>query len=60
MLRVILIVDDDQDACLSIVGVLEIEGYSCLMATSGSEGLRLLESENPLLVILDFRLPDRR
>jgi DNA-binding response OmpR family regulator len=57
-MRVLLIVDDDEDTCASVAELLEVEGFTCLAATSGSEGLRLLESERPLLVILDFRLKD--
>ena len=56
MLRVLLIVDDDENISVSMTELLAVEGYSCLTATSGSEGLRLLESERPFLVILDLRL----
>ena len=56
MLRVLLIVDDDENISASMPELLAVEGYTCLSATSGSEGLRLLESERPLLVILDLRL----
>ena len=57
-MRVLLIVDDDEDTCASLTELLDVEGFTCLTATNGSEGLRLLESERPLLVILDFRLKD--
>src|ERR1700682_2423236 len=56
MLRVLLIVDDDENISVSMTELLAVEGYSCLTAPSGSEGLRLLESERPLLVILELRL----
>jgi DNA-binding response OmpR family regulator len=57
-MRVLLIVDDDEDTCASLTELLDIEGFTCLTATNGSEGLRLLQSQKPLLVILDFRLKD--
>jgi CheY-like chemotaxis protein len=58
MLPVLLIVDDDEDMRTTMTEMVEVGGYICLSATSGSEGLRLLQSERPVLVILDFRLPD--
>jgi DNA-binding response OmpR family regulator len=58
MLGVLLIVEGDETICTSMTELLAVKGYACLSATSGSEGLRLLESEKPLLVILDFHLPD--
>jgi two-component system response regulator MprA len=57
-MRVLLIVDDDEDTCASLTELLDVEGFTCLTATNGAEGLRLLQSEKPLLVILDFRLKD--
>lgn len=57
-MRVLLIVDDDEDTCASLTELLDVEGFACLTATSGSEGLRLLEFKRPILVILDFRLKD--
>ena len=54
----ILVVDDET----SIVEFIEINlkrsGYDVLKAYNGSEGLLLLESEKPDLMVLDLMLPD--
>jgi two-component system response regulator VicR len=53
----ILIVDDER----AIVDILEYnlkkEGYTCLTAFDGEEGLALAMSENPDLVMLDIMMP---
>ena len=54
----LLIIDDDADTCFSLSELLTLEGYSCVCATGGREGLRLLESKPPDLAIVDFELPD--
>ena len=54
----ILIVEDDNYINNMIKDALEAEGYSCLQAFSGTEGL-LLMREEPELVILDLMLPGK-
>lgn len=55
--RTILFVDDDPDM-LEIGGIVVRQaGYSFMPASSGEEGLALLLSENPGLVILDYFMP---
>lgn len=36
---------------------LEIIGYTCIMASDGAEGLRIIEKELPDLVLLDMMMP---
>ena len=49
---------DDEDAVQRLVRFpLEREGYRVLGATSGEDGLRLVEAERPDLVLLDLMLP---
>jgi CheY-like chemotaxis protein len=55
--RVILVIEDDLDTNEAIVGVLTAEGYSCLAAFDGEEGLRLLQRHEPAMVLLDLQLP---
>lgn len=46
---------DDEDAFLDILkGLLEEGGYYCFTATTGEEGLHLLESMTPDIVICDI------
>ncbi len=54
----ILIVEDDNYINNMIKDALEDEGYSCMQAFSGTEGL-LLMREGPELVILDLMLPGK-
>jgi DNA-binding NtrC family response regulator len=53
----ILIVDDEPDVTWSWMRVLESAGYRCLAATQPEQGLHLLESERPDLLITDLRMP---
>ncbi len=43
----VLIVDNDQAHALAVEESLDRVGYSCRVATSGSEGARLIEEEGP-------------
>ena len=53
----ILIVDDEPDVAMSWVRILELLGYKCIAATDSEDALRLLESENPDLLLTDLRMP---
>ncbi|TDI24660.1 MAG: sigma-54-dependent Fis family transcriptional regulator, partial [Acidobacteria bacterium] len=53
----ILIVDDDEGVREAIKMTLEYEGYECLFARSGQEGLDRIAGESPDLVLLDVKMP---
>jgi twitching motility two-component system response regulator PilH len=53
----VLVVDDDPDVRLFSLAVLEEHGYLGLEAENGDEGLRLIRSEKPDLVVLDVMMP---
>jgi two-component system, OmpR family, phosphate regulon response regulator PhoB len=53
----VLSVDDDPDVRLFTTTVLEENGYIPLEAGNGEEGLRMIKSEKPDLVILDVLMP---
>ena len=53
----ILVVDDDEGVRDSIAMTLEYEGYECIFARSGQEGLDKIASECPDLVLLDIKMP---
>ncbi|MGM0644279.1 MAG: response regulator [Thermodesulfobacteriota bacterium] len=57
MTQKVLVVDDDPDVRSFVVTVLEENGYSPLQAGDGVEGLEIIESERPDLVILDVLMP---
>lgn len=54
----ILIVEDEADLRQVIEFNLESAGHRVLTASTGSEGLKVAESEKPDLVLLDIMLPD--
>lgn len=53
----ILIVDDDRDILLSLENRVTWMGHEPLTATNGKEALRVIQDEEPDLVLLDLELP---
>ena len=53
----VLTVDDDPDVRLFTTTVLEEHGYVPIEAGNGEEGLQMIKSEIPDLVILDVLMP---
>ena len=53
----ILVVDDEMEIRRSVRMILEYEGYDVLEASSGPEGIALVEKESPDLVFLDVKMP---
>jgi DNA-binding response OmpR family regulator len=55
----VLLVDDDPEIIESIRFALEHKGYQIFIARDGNQGLAMVESEDPDLVILDMMMPKR-
>lgn len=53
----ILVIDDDPSICKFVRATLTANGYEVLVALDGSEGLRVMETELPDLLILDIMMP---
>ena len=53
-----LVVDDNEGAASSLSTLLEVEGHTVRMATSGLDALRAVDDFVPEAVILDLGLPD--
>jgi two-component system nitrogen regulation response regulator NtrX len=53
----ILVIDDEAAIRDSLRMTLEYEGYECLLAATGQEGLTLAERDSPDLVLLDVKMP---
>jgi two-component system nitrogen regulation response regulator NtrX len=53
----VLVIDDEAGIRDSLRMMLEYEGYECLAASTGQEGLGLAEREAPDLVLLDVKMP---
>ncbi len=56
--RRILIVDDERPILLTLEALLTRHGFQVDTAATAANGLRLLESKSPALVLLDLQLPD--
>ena len=53
----ILIVDDDTNICELLRLYIEKEGYEASIANDGETALKMFDSVNPDLVLLDIMLP---
>ena len=53
----ILIVDDERDVCDFVKNFFEERGFEVLTASNGKEALPIAEKEEPLIVLLDIRMP---
>jgi len=56
--RRILIIDDERPILMTLEALLERRGYQVDTAPTASQGLKLLKSKSPALVLLDLQLPD--
>ncbi len=54
----ILLVDDDAHTIEILTRMLAREGYACLSASSGADGLALLATEPVDVILLDVMMPD--
>jgi len=59
MSSLILIIEDERLLCKQLHKALTQEGYSVITSFEGNEGLQIAKKENPDLVLLDLKLPDR-
>ncbi len=55
--RTILVVDDEPDAGRILSRILGEQGFTVQVATSGEEGLRIVQRKAPELILLDVVLP---
>jgi CheY-like chemotaxis protein len=56
-MALILVIDDENDILNLIETVLVSKGHDVVKANDGREGMDLLRSENPDLVITDILMP---
>lgn len=55
---IILIVDDSPNNLEVAGNILQLAGYDVVLASSGYEGLNILEHITPTLILLDIMMPD--
>ena len=56
--QTVLVVEDESSIASFVAAYLKNAGYAVRTTASGNEALRLVESEQPALVVLDLMLPD--
>jgi DNA-binding NtrC family response regulator len=56
--RRILIIDDERPILMTLEALLGRHGYHPDVAANAANGMRLLESKSPAVVLLDLQLPD--
>jgi two-component system response regulator AtoC len=54
----ILVADDEPSMRLNIIELLEPEGYTILQASNGSEAIQLALEHNPLVILMDIKMPE--
>lgn len=59
MTKKILVADDEPNIVIALEYLLKRGGYEVHVARDGDEALKLVESENPDLVLLDIMMPQR-
>src|SRR5450830_902173 len=53
----ILVIDDDVELTRTVCDALESQGYEAVAANSGEQGLELVYTQHPHLVLLDVMMP---
>jgi DNA-binding response OmpR family regulator len=56
-LPLILVIDDDDNLLFGLLAVMRREGYECISANNGKDGLRLAQERLPDLIISDVMMP---
>jgi DNA-binding response OmpR family regulator len=56
-MRTIMVVDDEPDILLTMVTILEKNGYKSMIATNCDEALEKLKKKQPDLILLDIMMP---
>jgi len=54
----VLIIDDERPVLMTLEALLSRRGYDVDTAGTASQGLKLLKSNSPSLILLDLQLPD--
>lgn len=53
----LLVIDDEQDVCNFIKSFFSLRGFEVFMALNGEEAIKIIETEDPLIVLQDIRMP---
>lgn len=55
----ILVVDDEEALRIGVTSFLEDRGYDIYEAENGKAGLEVFEKENPSVILVDLRMPEK-
>jgi len=58
MTSTILIIDDEEHMCWALERAMQQEGYQTRVAHRGPDGLKIIQEEDPSLVVLDLKMPE--
>jgi len=53
----LLVVDDEKDVCDFVKTFFSVRGYHVFTVSNGEEALKIVEREDPLIVLQDIRMP---
>lgn len=53
----LLVVDDEKDVCNFVKNFFGLRGFEVFTALNGEEALRIVEKEDPCIVLQDIRMP---
>lgn len=56
--QVVLIIDDSQENRILLSSQLSLEGYQTLDAAGGREGIKMAQTHDPDIILLDVMMPD--
>ena len=57
-MKTILIIDDEQEMCISLAKLFEAHNYNALYTSDSREAGTILQENNVFLVITDYKMPD--
>ena len=58
MMKKILIVDDEPNILMSLDFLMRKEGYNVFVARDGAEAIKIIDEDQPHIVILDIMMPN--
>jgi DNA-binding response OmpR family regulator len=56
-MKTVLVIEDDADMREIERAVLDREGFRVVLASNGEEGLHVLETQRPCVIVLDLMMP---
>lgn len=54
----VLLIDDDRDLTSTFAEILQLEGYKTYTAATAIDGLRLIKSVRPDIIVCDWQMPN--